>query len=100
MFFNFLSKKFKVGIFCFRFPKNVERRRIWMSLLSNDETQAIPSQLEICSNHFQQSDFIHGLGGVKRLKRDAVPLPLHSQLDHMTSVRYLLYFYSYKQHFH
>lgn len=48
-----------------------------MSALGLEENQKFPKRVDICANHFQESDFSYEFKN-KRLRTDAVPIPTHS----------------------
>lgn len=56
------------------------RKRIWFSLLGFDLDKTLPKRPEICSDHFDNSDFQYKRNGVKYLKPDANPKPFHPEI--------------------
>lgn len=67
----------------FLLPANLERRNIWISVLGLDVNLKLPKCPEICSNHFETTDYFYKNDGKKYLKPDAIPkgveVPLSSR---------------------
>lgn len=75
------------SVLYFSFPSNLTRRKIWFSLLCFDLRKRLHKQSEICSEHFDKSDFQYDRNGFKYLKLEANPKPLHPEIFPPQSLR-------------
>ncbi|KAL1473887.1 hypothetical protein MTO96_021777 [Rhipicephalus appendiculatus] len=58
---------------CYRFSKEPDLRRKWISAVRRDPTWAPSKSTVVCSEHFTARDFMTGIKAVGRLKPKAVP---------------------------
>lgn len=61
------------------FPKDNERRRAWLSVLGLEE-KYLPVRADICSEHFNITDFEIKQSGLRYLKKDAIPKPYQQEM--------------------
>lgn len=66
----------------FRFPDNVEKRRLWASLTGLPMI-CPKKEIFICSDHFNPKDIKMGLDGKNYLERDANLLSQHSIFENI-----------------
>nr|CAH7732624.1 unnamed protein product [Callosobruchus chinensis] len=46
-----------------------------------------PKYVEICSKHFHESDFVYLADGIRHLRVNAAPIPVHTAFDFAESIR-------------
>nr|CAH7758784.1 unnamed protein product [Callosobruchus chinensis] len=46
-----------------------------------------PKYVEICSKHFHESDFVYLADGIRHLRVNAAPIPVHTAFDYAESIR-------------
>nr|CAH7746840.1 unnamed protein product [Callosobruchus chinensis] len=63
------------------------RRAIWISLLGFEKIHPFPKYVEICSKHFHESDFVYLADGIRHLRVNAAPIPVHTAFDFAESIR-------------
>ncbi|XP_056151402.1 uncharacterized protein LOC130126061 [Lampris incognitus] len=64
----------------YRFPKDPERRKMWLNLAHRDEGSLRPNSL-LCSRHFEQACYEVDQEGQMNLRTDAVPTIIVSTLQ-------------------
>lgn len=72
--------------FSSRFPSDIERKNIWLSILDLADAINLPQNMFLCSEHFEPKDFGFRVNGTKYLKNDANPV-LIKQFFGLTSSR-------------
>ncbi|XP_074040038.1 uncharacterized protein [Leptinotarsa decemlineata] len=63
-----------------RFPANLDRLKYWYSLLDFSEDKILPKTAQIFSDHFDDDCFDYKPTGVKYLRTDTNPKPVHPEL--------------------
>ncbi|VEN44792.1 unnamed protein product [Callosobruchus maculatus] len=69
------------GLSFHRLPNEPSRRAIWISLLGFEKNHPFPKYVDICSKHFHENDFVYLADGVRHLRVNAAPVPVHSAFD-------------------
>ncbi|XP_045446661.1 uncharacterized protein LOC123654820 [Melitaea cinxia] len=65
--------KNKDGITFHRFPRDLNRRRLWEIAVNREEEWSSTVSSAVCSEHFDTKDFYITESGLRRLAVDAVP---------------------------
>nr|CAH7714055.1 unnamed protein product [Callosobruchus chinensis] len=75
------------GLSFHRLPNEPSRRAIWISLLGFEKNHPFPKYVDICPKHFHESDFVYLADGVRHLRMNAAPIPVHTAFDFAESIR-------------
>nr|CAH7724080.1 unnamed protein product [Callosobruchus chinensis] len=75
------------GLSFHRLLNEPSRRAIWIFLLGFEKTHPFPKYVEICSKHFHESDFVYLADGIRHLRVNAAPIPVHTAFDFAGSIR-------------
>ncbi|VEN48358.1 unnamed protein product [Callosobruchus maculatus] len=70
-----------------KLPNETSRRAIWISLLGFEKNHPFPKYVDICSKHFHENDFVYLADGVRHLRVNAAPVPVHSAFDFAETIR-------------
>nr|CAH7762529.1 unnamed protein product [Callosobruchus chinensis] len=70
-----------------RSGKFIIKRELFGYLLGFEKNHPFPKYVEICSKHFHESDFVYLADGIRHLRVNAAPIPVHTAFDFAESIR-------------